>query len=146
MKFSIEAMTEKLVPDVVRLEKECFSQPWSENALAASLHEPNFRFLVALKDGALAGYIGFYEICEGAFVTNIAVFPEFRRNGAGTALLKAACAGAEAGNRKFITLEVRESDAAAASLYSSLGFRKAGIRKNFYSLPVENGIIYTKYF
>ena len=47
---------------------------------------------------------------------------------------------------EFITLEVRESNKNAIALYESEGFEKVGVRKNFYSFPTENGIIYTKYF
>ena len=143
--MNISAMKTEHIPFVAQLEKECFSSPWSENALAEELRNPDSHFLVA-ECGEIAGYIGVQEICGEAYITNIAVFEKFRKNGIGRMLLRAAAEGAESRNCEFITLEVRISNAAAISLYESEGFEKVGIRKNFYTSPVEDGAIYTKYF
>ncbi len=145
MNFRIEKMTSEHIPEVARLEIVCFSSPWSENALAEELENDNSHFLVAVSDGVL-GYIGVQEICGEAYVTNVAVFGEYRKSGIGRSLIREACEGAERRGCEFITLEVRESNSPAIALYESEGFEKAGIRKNFYSSPTENGIIYTKYF
>ncbi len=145
MNLEIVKMSPAHVPEIARLEAECFSQPWSENALSAELENDNSHFLAAVSD-RLLGYIGVQEICGEAYITNVAVFGECRKSGVGRALLKSACEGAQSRNCEFITLEVRESNFAAISLYESEGFKKAGLRKNFYSDPTENGLIYTKYF
>lgn len=145
MKFTLKEMSAEHIPQIAQLEKECFSEPWSENALAEELKNENSHFLVAESDRVM-GYIGVQEICGEAYITNVAVLKEFRKAGIGRALLRAACDGAKSRNCEFITLEVRESNAYAISLYESEGFEKAGVRKNFYSSPTENGIIYTKYF
>lgn len=145
MNFTIEKMRAEHIPQIATLETECFSQPWSENALSDELKNDNSHFLVAVCDGVM-GYIGVQEICGEAYITNVAVFEKYRKLGIGRALIKAACSGAESHKCEFITLEVRESNQPAIALYESEGFEKAGIRKNFYSSPTENGVIYTKYF
>lgn len=145
MEFNIFEMTAAHISEIAELEKECFSSPWSENALKAELNNDNSFFLVAYSDKVL-GYIGVQEICSEAYITNIAVSGEYRKNGIGRRLLQAAVNGARSRECDFITLEVRASNKTAISLYESEGFEAAGIRKNFYSVPVENGIIYTKYF
>jgi len=145
MDFTIEKMKAEHIPQIAILEKECFSQPWSENALSDELKNDNSHFLVAVCDKVM-GYIGAQEICGEAYITNVAVFDKYRKLGVGRALLKVACDGAKSRNCEFITLEVRESNLPAIALYESEGFEKAGIRKNFYSSPTENGVIYTKYF
>lgn len=145
MNFTLEKMRVEHIPQIAQLEKECFSEPWSENALSEELANENSHFLVAVSDG-VAGYIGVQEICGEAYITNVAVFDKYRKLGIGRALLRAACDGAKSRGCEFITLEVRESNLAAISLYDSEGFKIAGIRKNFYSSPTENGVIYTKYF
>lgn len=145
MNFSVTEMNIGHIPQIAILEKECFSSPWSENALSAELKNPDSHFLVAEADG-LAGYIGVQEICGEAYITNIAVFPSFRKNGIGRVLLRAASDGAKSRGCEFITLEVRISNAPAVSLYESEGFEHVGIRKNFYTCPTEDGAIYTKYF
>ena len=145
MEFTIEKMNINHIPQIAVLEKECFSQPWSETALADELKNEGSHFLVAVCDEVM-GYIGVQEICGEAYITNVAVFEKYRKLGIGRALIKAACNGANERNCEFITLEVRESNLPAITLYESEGFEKAGIRKNFYSSPTENGVIYTKYF
>lgn len=145
MNFEIVEMKPEHISETARLEIVCFSSPWSEKSLSEELENENSHFLVAVSDGVL-GYIGVQEICGEAYITNVAVFGEYRNCGIGRALLKSACNGAKTRNCEFITLEVRESNFAAIALYESEGFEKAGIRKNFYSDPTENGIIYTKYF
>ena len=86
------------------------------------------------------------EICGEAYITNVAVTSAERRCGVGRALLRAACGGAELRNCEFITLEVRVGNSPARDLYESEGFKPVGVRKNFYTRPQEDGVIYTKYF
>lgn len=145
MNFTLENMTDSHIDAVAELETECFSQPWSANALREELNNGSSHFLVAIGDG-VAGYIGVQEICGEAYVTNVAVFEKYRKMGVGRLLLQAACDGAKGRGCEFITLEVRQSNTAAINLYESEGFEVAGVRKNFYSHPTEDGVIYTKYF
>lgn len=145
MEFTLRKMNEEHIEKIALLEKECFSEPWSENALSEELTNENSHFLVAVSD-EMMGYIGVQEICGEAYITNVAVFKKYRKLGIGRALLNAACDGAKGRGCEFITLEVRESNLPAINLYESEDFEKAGIRKNFYSSPTENGVIYTKYF
>ncbi len=145
MNATVTEMKAEHISEIAQLEKECFSAPWSEKALADELVNPDSHFLVA-ECGEIAGYIGVREICGEAYITNVAVFESFRKKGIGRMLIRAAAEGASLRNCEFITLEVRVSNAAAIALYESEGFEKVGIRKNFYASPVEDGTIYTKYF
>ena len=140
MNFEIVEMKAEHIPEIARLETVCFSSPWSEKSLSEEIENENSHFLVAVSEKVL-GYIGVQEICGEAYITNVAVFREYRTHGIGRALLKSAYFGAKERNCEFITLEVRESNIAAIALYESEGFEKAGIRKNFYSSPTENGVI-----
>ncbi|MBQ3007622.1 MAG: ribosomal protein S18-alanine N-acetyltransferase [Clostridia bacterium] len=145
MEIILKRMSEEHITQIAEIEKECFSDPWSEAVIKEELENENSYFLVAVEE-TVVGYIGVQEICGEAYITNVAVTAKSRKSGIGRMLLRAACNGAESRNCEFITLEVRESNYPAISLYESEGFERAGIRKNFYSDPKENGIIYTKYF
>lgn len=145
MEFILKKMGAEHIEQIAVLEKECFSEPWSENALSEELANENSHFLVAVSDEVL-GYIGVQEICGEAYITNVAVFGKHRKSGIGRTLVRAACEGAQSRGCEFITLEVRESNVPAITLYESEGFEKTGLRKNFYSAPTENGVIYTRYF
>ena len=72
------------------------------------------------------------------------MYPACRRQGVGTALLKIAIMTADVNSTEFISLEVRESNAAAIALYEALGFEEMGRRKNFYRRPQEDALIMTK--
>ena len=140
----IEPMNKEHIADIAEIERLCFSLPWSENALKDELENENAHFLTALTFGRVSGYIGVIEICGEADITNVAVHPEFRRFGIGKKLLDTAENEALSRNCESITLEVRESNTAAISLYSGNGYVPIGIRKNFYEKPTENAVLMTK--
>lgn len=146
MNLSIVQMNSEHIDDIEKLEKECFSHPWSRNDIAAQLENKNAHFLTAEVDGKVAGYIGIYELYESCEIANLAVTSDMRRKGIACELLKSAVSGAISRGRDFITLEVRESNTPAILLYTKLGFENAGRRKNFYTSPSEDAIIMTKYF
>lgn len=146
MNFEIVPLQSCHIDAVYELEKECFGNPWSREDLAAQPSNENAHFLVAANGDEVCGYIGVYELFESCEVANLAVKKEFRRKGIAKALLYEAIEGAKSRKREFITLEVRPSNTAALGLYESLGFEKAGLRKGFYSSPVEDALILTKKF
>ncbi|MBR3620119.1 MAG: ribosomal protein S18-alanine N-acetyltransferase [Clostridia bacterium] len=145
MGFNVIPMDSSHVDKVCELEKSSFSSPWSRDDLEYQLDNAGSHFLVAVdtEKKTVAGYIGVQEISGEAYITNIAVFKKFRRHGAGSLLLNTASDDAFARGCEFITLEVRESNLPAIELYEKSGFERMGIRKNFYSNPEENAIIYT---
>lgn len=136
-------MSEEDIPSVAKLEKECFSKPWSEHQLKEELTNPTARFFVLKKDGEVLGYIGANNAAGEVYITNIAVFPKYRKRGYGEKLLSHLCFISTEEGADFVTLEVRKSNTNAIKLYEKCGFEKAGERKNFYSDPTEDAYIYT---
>lgn len=134
------------IPALTKLEALCFASPWTAQGLAEELDNPQAHFAVAERDGETLGYIGVQEICGEGYVANLAVFPECRGQGVGTALLRYAIGGAAERKCAFLSLEVRESNETAIRLYESCGFRLVGKRKLFYHDPAEDARIYTLYF
>lgn len=127
---------------VSALEKICFHNPWSKADLKAQIDNKNSHFLVALDGDTVAGYMGLQIIEKEGYVTNIAVLPQYRRQGIAHCLVIKSMKN----EMDFITLEVRQSNIPAISLYASLGFERIGERRNFYQNPTENALIMTKYF
>ena len=144
----IEEMKKADAPSIAAIERACFASPWTRQGIEEEADNPSSHFLKATDEesGVTAGYIGVQEICGEAYITNIAVLPEYRGRGTGRQLLIAACEGAKERDCSFITLEVRVSNLPAISLYESCGFKEAGRRKNFYRSPDEDGLIYTLFF
>ena len=142
--LKIEKMQLSDIDEIALLEKECFSAPWSENALSEELENELARFYVARYESNLAGYIGAFNVFGEVSITNVAVTENMRKKGVATALLNKLEETARLENADFITLEVRASNAKAINLYSKNGFQKVGERKDFYSNPKENAILMTK--
>ena len=143
--IKIEPMNESHLKDLALLEKQCFSVPWSEDALREELTKDNSRFFVAITKNEVSGYIGANNVLGEVYIDNIAVFYNYRGFGIGTSLLKHLINASEEENCDLITLEVRVSNTPAQNLYEKLGFKNVGVRKNFYEKPKEDGIIYTLY-
>lgn len=121
------------------IEKECFSAPWSEEAFKTA---ENTRFYLYFEGEKAVGYIGIYSVLDEGYITNLAVLKEHRKKGIASALLEQLIKSEQ--GLSFITLEVRESNTAAISLYTKFNFKKEGLRKAFYSNPREDGLILTR--
>ena len=139
----IEPLSALRLEKVAELETICFSSPWSPAALGEELSNEQAHFLTAACDGEVVGYIGVQEICGEGYITNVAVFPAYRRQGIAEKLIHSAIDGAKKRNCSFLSLEVRKSNAAAISLYNKCGFQTVGERKNFYADPTEDAAIMT---
>ena len=144
--MKIERMTEAHLDAVAELERECFAHPWSRESLKETLRSGDSLFYVAEVDGRVIGYIGMSYVLDEGYIYNVAVEKSSRKKGAGSALIQTLVNYGKKNGFAFITLEVRESNTAARSLYSSFGFIKVGERKNYYSDPVENAVLMTLYF
>ena len=140
----IVAMNVGHVPQIAALEKRCFTDPWSEASVASELENPLSLWLVEEREGVVAGYIGSQSVPPEADVMNVAVAPEFRRQGIASALLSALAARLAVQGIRSLTLEVRVSNAAARALYAAFGFAEIGRRKNFYLEPKEDALILRK--
>ncbi len=89
---------------------------------------------------SLVGY-ALLRCFDDAEIIRIATDPRYRRQGIGSMLLNELLREAHKRNIHSIFLEVRSSNIAAVSLYEQAGFEKAGVRRNYYSAPVEDAII-----
>ena len=139
-------MTAAHLDEVAAIENDCFSHPWSRRSLESELQNETSRFLVAVEDGRVIGYIGMSAVIDEGYLFNVAVDRQYRKKGVGSALVRELVTFCQKRNYAFLTLEVRESNAPAIALYSRFGFVRVGERKNYYSDPAENALLMTKYF
>ena len=146
MSVQIVPMNADHMEELEKLEKICFSRPWSRKMLAEELENQCAAFLVAQDSitGQVMGYAGLLVMADEGYITNVAVFPEYRRQGVAAKLISVFENFARGNKLAFLTLEVRPSNAAAIALYEGFGFREAGRRKNYYDLPKEDALILTK--
>ncbi len=144
--IKIVPMNADHLEELEKLERICFSRPWSRKMLAEELENQCAAFLVAQDSitQQVMGYAGLLVMADEGYITNVAVFPEFRRQGVAAKLIAVFENFARGNKLAFLTLEVRPSNTAAIALYKGFGFEEVGRRKNYYDLPKEDALILTK--
>ena len=140
----IVPMQQSHIAQITALEKQCFSDPWSETSVRSELSNPLSFWLVAEEDGKLIGYVGSQSVPPEADVMNLAVAPEWRNKGVGRALMTALIAQLHSRGITALFLEVRVGNTPAQNLYRSLGFVEAGRRPKYYVNPTEDALILRK--
>ena len=127
--------------EVYNIESVVFTDPWLKELFEMEMDHDAF---VLEKDSHIAGYICTWQVLEEGTITNIAIKPEFQRQGLGETIFNEMFKMMEMRNVRYYYLEVRESNKAALALYSKLGFSTIGIRKGYYNNPIENAIVMNK--
>ena len=137
-------MNETHVLQIAELEKICFSDPWSETSIASELNNKLSLWMVAVDDEKVVGYVGSQTVLGETDMMNIAVHPDYRRQGVGEALVTALISQLRQRGNHSLMLEVRVSNEPARKLYEKLGFHQVGLRKNYYRNPKEDALILRK--
>ena len=126
MSALIRRADERDLVRILRIEKECFSDPWSINIFRGALSEPHARIFVLEDEEGIAGYSVSTVVLDEGSLDNLAVTAAKRGKGYGI---------------KRFFLEVRESNEKALRLYEKAGFTRLGVRKAYYQDPVEDAVI-----
>lgn len=126
---------------VIEIERASFTYPWSTSFFLQELKASYAHSLVAVIGARTAGYVIFWLLPGEIDIHNLAVHPDYRRQGFGKTLLEAVVGEARRCGVERITLEVRKSNEAAQRLYQSLGFSAKGMRKGYYSDDGEDAVI-----
>ena len=141
MKLEITENACDFIEDIAEAEAECFSEPWSKDAVSDFLSYAYNGALICLADGCFSGYVTYTNICGEVQIANVATKVQFRRCGVGSALMEALVALSKKADADVITLEVRSKNVPAISLYEKYGFVTVGVRKNFYKKPDDDAVL-----
>ena len=128
---------------VLHVDAESFTNPWTRAMYAWELQNRNVcHIYVARTSGCrVAAFCAFWLVFDEIHINNLAVLPQFRGRGMGSAVLRHVLEKARKLGGTRATLEVRASNEGARRLYERLGFSVAGVRQNYYSSPVEDALI-----
>ena len=131
---------------VLEVEQASFVNPTSRAWYESELMRPEvcFVYVVRLPESPVAGFCAFWKVLDQIHINNLAIRPEFRRRGLARRLLAAVLAEAAALGSSNATLEVRRSNEAARRLYEDAGFRLAGVRRSYYTNPIEDALILSR--
>jgi ribosomal-protein-alanine N-acetyltransferase len=147
MALLILPMELKDIKEVLEIEKACYSTPWSRNSFISEINDnEDAYYFVARSGGRIAGYMGVWFILDEGHITNVAVHPDFRRQGVATSLFNFVFTVGKSKGVNSFTLEVRVSNFGAQRLYTKMGFVFVGVRKGYYQDNNEDAYIMWKNF
>ena len=128
---------------VLAIEEASFNNPTTREWYEGELKRPDvcFIYVLRLSEIPVAAFCAFWLVADQAHINNLAVRPELRGHGLGTQLLESILVEALHLGATSLTLEVRRSNVAAQRLYAKSGFHEAGVRKNYYTQPVEDALV-----
>ncbi len=131
------------VTGILEVEAESFTNPWTREMYDWELQNRSVChiYVVRTDDCRVAGFCAFWLVVDEIHINNVAIRPHLRGRGLGTALLNHVFAEARQLGARRATLEVRASNLEAQRLYARLGFSVAGVRRRYYSNPVEDAVI-----
>ena len=141
-------LREMLVDDldqVMKIENELFSPPWTKEGFFTYLTRKDAMFLVVEEKGEILAYCGLIMVLDEGDITNVAVRPDRQKEGIGHFLMDSLIRLAEQQGVTTIHLEVRTGNGTAIRLYERMGFTKDGIRKKYYTDPVEDALLMTRH-
>lgn len=131
---------------VLAIEDASFNNPTTREWYEAELLRPEVCFIYVLRtdESPVAAFCAFWRVVDQIHINNLAVRPECRGRGLATRLLEAVMAEAVQMGVQSATLEVRRSNEPALRLYAKAGFVEAGVRRNYYTQPVEDALVLVK--
>jgi len=130
---------------VMEIEEASFPTAWSRGMFLEEIDRPFSRpFVAEGPSGEVLGYAVCWNVAEESHLLNIAVHPESRGKGVGSALLRECIRrGAREGSWR-IHLEVRAGNEEAQRLYRRCGFVFQGIRKRYYTDTGEDALLFSR--
>jgi ribosomal-protein-alanine N-acetyltransferase len=131
------------VDAVLEIEQASFTNPWTRQMYLTELERPDvsYCYLARTAGAEVVGFCSLWLVLDEIHINNIAVAPAYRRTGVATTLLAHAIGEGVRLGAVRARLEVRRSNEAARLLYERFGFTMAGVRRAYYSKPVEDAIV-----
>ena len=139
--MEIIAADEARINELLQLDRECLSPPWTHGQMLSEIYNDDTLFMTTLNNGAVVGFCVLRKIGDEAELFRIATSAEFRREGVATHLLHRVITDAKSAGVEKVFLEVRASNAAAIVLYERFGFKSVGVRRGYYTEPVEDAVV-----
>ena len=134
-------MTVADLEQVMVIEKENFSVPWTDKGFLTFLVRYDTLFLVAEENDQIIGFAGVVMVLDEAELTNVAVMKSHQKQGIGRLLIESLMRLISEFGVEILHLEVRISNESAISLYRRIGFEEVGLRHDYYETPKEDAIL-----
>ena len=141
MDITLRLMQKDDIDQVLEVSSLSLKESWSKSSFLNEISNPIAKYIVAEVDNRIVGFAGLWVIIDEGHITNIAVHPDFRGKGVGKKLVSSLINQSDNWSIKSITLEVRDSNIIAQTLYKNYLFVEEGRRKNYYFDNNEDAVI-----
>ena len=142
--YTVVPFSHEHLDGAAAIEAATFSEPWSREAMKLLCTADYPSLALVDTEGRTVGYIGAVKVLDELQIINVAVSASLRKMGLGNMLMREFEALCQRQSIATVSLEVRESNAAAISLYKKFGFEITGRRKRFYKAPTEDALVMVK--
>jgi len=136
------AIAEDVVAIVAVQQKNPQAAQWQESDYVRLAEAPGGVLLLAENAaGQVLGFAAARRVADEAELQNLAVDPQYRRQGVGQGLVHGVHCRLRATGTKLVYLEVRPSNESALALYQSSGYTIVGRRQDYYPAPREDALV-----
>lgn len=130
------ALTPEQLPQLLRVEQRVYSHPWTQGNFLDAI-KSGYLTQVLMAGDSLLGYFVAMKGVDEVHLLNITVAPEYQGQGWARIMLESLAIWARGQGAQWLWLEVRQSNARAIAIYEAHGYRRVGLRKNYY--PGDQG-------
>ena len=145
--FVISKLTKDDLEGIYEVEKQSFPIPWPISSFEEELKNLLATYLVVKDENKIIAYIGMWFVMDECHIMNIAVLPDYRRQGIATSLIQEMFKLCQEHETHYVMLEVRKENLSAQNLYKKFGFTEEVVRKEYYKNPDgtrEDAIVMSK--
>ena len=126
-----ETLTPQLLDAVLPVEQRAYAHPWSHANFVDALAS-GYEAQVLMGDDTVLGYFVAMKGVDEVHLLNITVAPEHQGQGWAHVMLDALTLWAKGQGADWLWLEVRSGNLRATKVYEAQGYRRVGLRKNYY--------------
>ncbi len=131
-----DAMLESDIAAVLDIEQRIYECPWTGGNFLDSLRA-GYGCWLCRDERQLLAYAVLMDAAGEVHLLNLSVAQSEQGRGHGTRMLQFLMAEARAAGASRMILEVRPTNTGAQRLYSDFGFRRIGVRRDYY--PAASG-------
>ncbi|AGY82177.1 ribosomal protein S18-alanine N-acetyltransferase [Carnobacterium inhibens] len=146
--LTVSIGSESDISGILKIESLCYNGkiPWNEYALQHEIKNNNRAiYLIVRQSTKPVGFIAAWLVEEEAHITNVAVIPNYQKQGIATFMITELQKIALQEGIQKVSLEVRVSNKKAQSLYRTMGFENGKIKENYYSGDREDALEMSKF-
>ena len=142
--LELRRTTPQDLPRILEIERLSYPAPWNVHTFLSVFSDEDCLNLTAVWRGAIVGFCLTEVMTKMVHLLNLAVHPEFRRQGLGCSMLGQIISFARSNGKSYVFLEVRRTNSTAQALYTSLGFSAVCTWRRYYTDSGEDACIMAK--